>query len=1203
MSAKYKSPSFLLPNEINTNTNPLNTDGNPATGTGVNSLYSMDFLTTTRIPDITGLGLGTSVDTFSISLWFNKSNMNYGIVFSTYSGSGTYITSGVAINLYTDGTIGFYNGAARTTTSAQYSINTWYNLVVTSDGTTVKMYVNGSQVTLNSTTAVARDFTNVWINSAKYSASDFGIVGKIDEVAIFNRALDSTEISALYDGSGSNIRPSNLMATDLNPIAYYPLGEQAQNSGKLPDTSTNEWQFPNGVLQDYVMDFDGSTDYIDAGSSVGVIGTGVRTFSVWLKTSNTTLTQTVLGTRNYNTDGWVIQIYPNSILFFNVKGGSNKGIYTTAANLTDGNWHHLVIVRAGTGNNKIYVDGVSQTLSTSPFGDENLTDPQSSKNLLIGAGYNTGGVLYRFFDGEMSNLAIWNSDQSANIANIYNNGSPQTTYTVTPQNWWKLNADSVYTPSAPNYTTALDFDSSQSDYVDFGDSDDFSFGDGSTDSPFSVSAWIKVGNTGINRIVNKVDGTNAEWLFSTGTNNRTLVLNLYSSGATTSGPNRGVAGSTSFNSYINQWVHVACSYDGTGGNTAYNGMKLYFNGQLETTTNLAAGTYVAMANTAAPLRIGSDINFTNNHFDGSISNVAVYNSALLPSQVSNLFNFGTPETNISFSPTAWWKLDNTTTGIQDSSGNGHTGTNNGAAQVSSSVAVVPSWKITSALTVPEHNYLNVLNFNNDEVTLSSLSNFVTNNFTASIWVNYETLPASYRGNPMGATNGGGWETGFGFVNNGITGKLMFIVQNWDNNPAGSGGIVNSTTTFTTNKWFHLAGTWDGSTVTFYINGVSQGTATYTGSLDTSDVLSIGTNLSGSGYDIDAILSNAVIFNTALPATGTESVASLYNNGTPPDISSYSSLTGWWKLDSTTITDYSGNGNTGTNNGAEVEVSNLIAGNIPVNGVSTTLPSTALQQSDLQFDSPYSNYSLSFDGTGGYIDCGDSDIFSFGNSTNDSPFSISAWIYMDSTTNFRILAKYDAPNYEYQFDVGGSSNLRFFIFDGTSYRARIGSTLSINQWYHVVATYNGVGNTNAENGIKIYVDGVEITGTTDSNGSYTAMHNTTAPVYIGRIASSYANGKIDETSIFNYSLSEAQVLEIYNNGRPKDLTTFSGTAPISWWRLGENAYFQDSTLVLPNSIVGAPNGEASTNNLEMISADAPGTYANGIWGRFRYLRSV
>ena len=49
MSAKYKSPSFLLPNEINTNNNPLNTDGNPATGTGVNSLYSMDFAATYNI--------------------------------------------------------------------------------------------------------------------------------------------------------------------------------------------------------------------------------------------------------------------------------------------------------------------------------------------------------------------------------------------------------------------------------------------------------------------------------------------------------------------------------------------------------------------------------------------------------------------------------------------------------------------------------------------------------------------------------------------------------------------------------------------------------------------------------------------------------------------------------------------------------------------------------------------------------------------------------------------------------------------------------------------------------------------------------------------------------------------------------------------------------------------------------------------------
>ena len=210
----------------------------------------------------------------------------------------------------------------------------------------------------------------------------------------------------------------------------------------------------------------------------------------------------------------------------------------------------------------------------------------------------------------------------------------------------------------------------------------------------------------------------------------------------------------------------------------------------------------------------------------------------------------------------------------------------------------------------------------------------------------------------------------------------------------------------------------------------------------------------------------------------------------------------------------------------------------------------------------SNYSMDFD-VSQYIDLGDDDIFSFGDSANDSPFSISAWIYMDSTTNFRIVSKYDAPNYEYQFDVGGSSNLRFYVFDGSSYRARTGSTLSINQWYHVVATYNGVGGANAENGIKIYVDGVEITGTTSSNGSYTAMHNTTAPVYIGRIASSYANGKIDAVSIFNYALSSSQITTLYGSsstgiGNPMTLN------PVAFYQLGDKSAFNGANYLVPNS---------------------------------------
>ena len=81
----------------------------------------------------------------------------------------------------------------------------------------------------------------------------------------------------------------------------------------------------------------------------------------------------------------------------------------------------------------------------------------------------------------------------------------------------------------------------------------------------------------------------------------------------------------------------------------------------------------------------------------------------------------------------------------------------------------------------------------------------------------------------------------------------------------------------------------------------------------------------------------------------------------------------------------------------IRVSSNVLATQPVNGVSTTLPSTALQQSDLQFDSPYSNYSLSFDGTNS-INCGTSLNSSLPKVDNVSPFfflySLSPKVFKD-----------------------------------------------------------------------------------------------------------------------------------------------------------------------------------------------------------------
>ena len=422
MSTEFINDQWRLPNEENKSKV---------------SNYSMDFLTTTRIPDITGLGLGTSVDTFSISLWFNKSNMNYGIVFSTYSGTGSYITSGVAINLYTDGTIGLYNGAARTTTSAQYSINTWYNLVVTSDGTTVKMYVNGSQVTLNSTTAVARDFTNVWINSAKYSASNFGIVGKIDGVAIFDYALSSSQITTLYGSSSTGI--GNPMSLSPKPVAFYQLGDKSAFNGAnylVPNIAAEEADGDIAAsFSPYALDFDSaSSDYIQIpkDSTLSFVNTDFS-ISIWL---NPEVSHNGLVMMNYyGSAGWGVYYQSGSIRFF------DSLVWTTVTTINTNEWTHILIVGDYTGSNLLcYKNGVEVYNSSHTF---SITD--SNRDVFIGSERGAGF----FFNGKLSNVSIWNTDlTSAQVTEIYNEGVPSNLNNHSAYSnlvsWWQLGSNSSF---------------------------------------------------------------------------------------------------------------------------------------------------------------------------------------------------------------------------------------------------------------------------------------------------------------------------------------------------------------------------------------------------------------------------------------------------------------------------------------------------------------------------------------------------------------------------------------------------------------------------------------------------------------------------------------------------------------------------------------------------------------------------------------
>ena len=1183
MSAKYKSPSFLLPNE-------LNTSANTANDTGINSLYSMDFDGSNYI-DAGSASYLNSLSQFSISVWFNLttaasnkcivSDWNYNtsplghFALQTYNASG----SNYGLLLFIKATSDV--GVNSVQTSAVLTENTWYHAVFTYNSGTVTCYVDGSSVSL---TIIGTIPTTLTSQDGNLLIGDFAGLsrywnGQIDEVAIFNRALNSTEIAALYDGTGSNIRPSNLIASNLNPVAYYPLGEQAQNSGYLSATG-NEWQFPNGVLQDYVMDFDG-TDYIDAGVILSLNNASEFTISTWVKLNDLTNNYRIFGNREFSSPYKGLGVETGSgsnagkLFFYSMSNnGSYPSVGITMSNegITANNWF-LLTCKYKNSTQEIFINGSSTTVTSgSKTSNVASTTDTTTANFLIGAdSIGSSGKL----NGELSNFQIFNTGVnvtgSNSIETLYNNGSPLTSMSgfTSLTNWWKLNADSVYTPSAPNYTTALDFS---------GSGNRVNFNSINLSGNKTVSYWLKPLGAGL--IV--AGSTFRYYTYYNGSN-----IIIRDSSGTSSWTNLSIDNT--------KWHHFCITGDGTNA-------TLYVNGE-------SKGSQPDRSPTVDT--IGSYSGGSDGFFNGNVSNLAIYNVILTASQVSTLFNFGTPETNISFDPVAWWKLDDQTA-ITDSSGNGNTGTNNGATNAPGGVAYVPSWKITSALPIPTVNYTTALDFdgNNDLVNANSVVSSISSSTTGTVsgWIKYTTGgSAAYMITFTSNTNTSQQYLTFQGNSNGVA--FAQIKNKWI--------LQTNSAVFTSGNWYHYAVTQNETEPKIYINGTEysngNGAAltTYVGTDGTEwwpnlidfNTVTIGGMIWNSGGTVytnygDQDLSNISIYNSALSSS---QVSTLFNSGQPEAAISFSPVS-WWKLDTggSTITDYGSGGNNGTNNGATQVTSDvLISGfNIPVNGVSTTLPSTALQQSDLQFDSPYSNYSLSFDGIS-YINTGTDIGDSLGGSYSGD-LTVSMWLKFNSiSTQYGLFYIGDLASGGGSFWINTSaSKLWVYANNGTAGYINCSiSSLNTTDWYNVTCVYKGYDISNS----KIYINNTSQTLTTSGNFNYTydfTGKKTTIADYYTTPPFRGFNGKIDETALWNTALTEAQVLEIYNNGKPGNLDNFSGTAPISWWRLGENAYFNTGTtpgpeFTVPNSIAGAPNGIGSGTVTTMLSADAPGTYANGI----------
>lgn len=238
---KFNTTSKAI--EVSDGTNWIVYDYDFISYPAVSNEYAVDFPGSNEYmaiadADIFSLGNGSGTDNaFSISAWFNADSISTFII-AAKDKSGAreweFRTISSQLHFYAFGTGGGYIGRNSSTT---LSAGQWYHAVATYDASKansgIKLYINGSQVdngnySGGTYTSAANHTNQVWVGRSEIS----GIAdGKIDEVAIFNSELSSSDVAAIYNSG----KPASL--SSFSPVGWWRMGD---NDGATGTTITDQ---------------------------------------------------------------------------------------------------------------------------------------------------------------------------------------------------------------------------------------------------------------------------------------------------------------------------------------------------------------------------------------------------------------------------------------------------------------------------------------------------------------------------------------------------------------------------------------------------------------------------------------------------------------------------------------------------------------------------------------------------------------------------------------------------------------------------------------------------------------------------------------------------------------------------------------------------------------------------------------------------
>lgn len=1015
--------------------------------------------------------------------------------------------------------------------------------------TNPKIYVNG----ISSNTIVADSWQHVVVTFDSIDADQFYIGrqgsnyfdGTMDEVRLYSRTLSDTDVLNLY-----NWAP--------DPIAYFPMDENTNsttiqdlslngNSGATSGLNRSSWV--PGKLGSAVRFLGTANQSITVNDSSSLSLTGDFTISAWINpTTLTASTRYPLISKNTNltTRSYEMSLYGDEIRVY-IGSGSNY-VTTDASNLVVGNWYYITAKYSASAQTvTIYINGIPQTATTTGTIPNSISDLSNSLSL----GTTTGS------EGT-NNYQVGTSADDANMTGIANDLGRNVT-----------------TSGPVSITNTL-------------------FSPGSHGSNNEYSAGARFAGITLPRfpII-----TSARFTLTPAATKNVApnIINYHLSGQSADNPGSFTTSNGDLNTTARPrttadcgiWTQASVVINSPASNIVTNCIQ-----EIVSRPGWSSGnSIIILVDTHANTTLSQfqdyftydntpskapklDITYSSiDPYDGLLDDVKIFNYARTPGQITQDMNAGHPAPGSPVGSAALhFKFDSGYGDIAQNSGNLGTALNGDLGGISYTCPTgggCPAWVNTG-------KYDKALSFDGGD-WLETPNNAVFNAsaFTLSAWL--------YRTGAVNGSNGAGvagrWNTNEGAF-------IWIDTSNIIEFPVGSSPHLSSGVTADLNTWYHVVGTFDGTTSTIYVNGQKKASkADSTTFSSITQGFEVGRYASVANTNFTGKIDDVKFYNSAL----TEDHVKLEYNQGKTEVLGALSTTSTGLSDNSSDRSYCVPGDTGTCTTPVAEFKLDENTGTTANDTSGSAGSATLFNG-AAFTSGKIGSAVSFDGVNDLIELGDNNNIDLG-ATDD--FTISLWVNRTKNTPIETdvyskklgIGAADSGVALVTWGSGFGGNTCLYVSDGTNQSELCtfdDTTISLNVWQYIAVSFNHTTRTG-----KIYLDGKDSTYTpyTVTPGSLGSAANTRCARIGGLAYGSTCDGtlngtkqfagKVDQVRIFKAALTDAQVAWDYNRG-----------GPVAWYKFDETSWNNNcSTSTVFDSSGNSLNGVSCPNTTGQTTPEA------------------